>query len=174
MLIRERVVSPCPTTGSAIFSRPSIRLRVQAWRRRRRQTQLLLLVARRIAALYSAAIGILMRPTDPSIPRIILEAPASSARPGGRVASGAGGARLLVGAARRARVAQFVDLVFDPFERTGGAWGGVVGCGLVGLDEGDVVLPGRWCVAGGARLVLRPDYPAGVGEDDEEEEEEEE
>lgn len=67
-----------------------------------------------------------------------------------------------------------MDLVFNPLKRAGGAWSGIVGRGLVGLDEGDVVLPCWGREARAAGFVLRPAYPAGVGEDDEQEEEEEE
>lgn len=99
MLIRERVLAS--STSGGVVARTTVRLSMQAGRRRK--TKLLLLVVGRVAALRTTAVGILVRATDTRVPCVVVEATASAAGGRGRVAAGCVG--FLVGAAGGARVA---------------------------------------------------------------------
>lgn len=137
ILIAKRVV-PSSSTSADVVARSTIWLsmKTRCWR----QAQLLLFVARCIATSFST-VWIIMSTTDTRIPCVIFEATSPSASACGCVACSG----LFICAAGGARVADLGNLVFDPLERSGRARCRVVGGGVLGLDEGDVVLPcWRW------------------------------
>lgn len=113
ILVTEGIIASRPPTTAGVVAGAAIRLGAQSWRSRG-ETKLLFLIVGGISAL-GAAIRIIVRATDPSVPCVVLEAPAPSST-GGRIATSA---CLLVRALGRAWVAELAELIFDPFKWAG-------------------------------------------------------
>lgn len=113
VLVTEGIVASRSPTTAAVLACPAIWLSAQSWRSRG-EAKLLFLIVGGISG-WGAAIRIIVRTTDPSVPCVVLEASAPSPT-GGRVATSA---CLLVRALGRAWVAELAELIFDPFKWAG-------------------------------------------------------